>query len=82
MQDRAPGGGWYCFDDTQVDPWDPACLDKDCYGGRFIPEGFTQACGAVWPGLVWCGVAMGARQQPVCDCVRLAAGVAGGWARC
>lgn len=41
-QDRSPGGGWFCFDDTSVEPWDPSKLDKDCFGGRFIPEGFTQ----------------------------------------
>ena len=44
MQDRQPGGEWYCFDDTNVEPWDPAKLDMDCFGGRFIPEGFTQEC--------------------------------------
>ncbi|KAL4452636.1 hypothetical protein ABPG75_008298 [Micractinium tetrahymenae] len=44
IKDRGPGGGWYCFDDTCVDPWDPCQLDKDCFGGRFIPEGFTQEC--------------------------------------
>jgi hypothetical protein len=42
LQDRQPGGGWYCFDDTSVEAWDPAKLDRDCFGGRFVPEGFTQ----------------------------------------
>ncbi|EFN51470.1 hypothetical protein CHLNCDRAFT_59229, partial [Chlorella variabilis] len=44
IKDRQPGGEWYCFDDTNVEPWDPAKLDMDCFGGRFIPEGFTQEC--------------------------------------
>ena len=25
-----------------VEPWDPANLDKDCFGGRYVPEGSTQ----------------------------------------
>jgi hypothetical protein len=45
-QDREHGTAdkerWYCFDDTSVEPWDPASLDKDCFGGRFVPEGLTQ----------------------------------------
>ncbi len=47
LQDRSPTGSWFCFDDTSVEPWDPAKLDKDCFGGRFIPEGFTQVRGGV-----------------------------------
>jgi hypothetical protein len=39
-QERKPGGGgtWHCFDDNAVDPWDVACLEKDCYGGRFTAD--------------------------------------------
>ncbi|KAL4854761.1 Ubiquitin carboxyl-terminal hydrolase 24 [Chlorella vulgaris] len=44
IKDRQHGGRWYCFDDTSVDLWDPANLNKDCYGGRFVPEGFTHEC--------------------------------------
>ena len=32
------GGTWHCFDDNAVDPWDVACLEKDCYGGRFTAD--------------------------------------------
>jgi hypothetical protein len=41
-QDRAPGGGWFCFDDTNVEPWDLARLPTECFGGKFVPEGVTQ----------------------------------------
>lgn len=63
-QDREDGTAgaerWYCFDDTSVEPWDPASLDKDCFGGRFVPEGLTQVaqgggggvCGVCVEGLV------------------------------
>ena len=39
-QERKQGGGgtWHCFDDNAVDPWDVACLEKDCYGGRFTAD--------------------------------------------
>ena len=42
LQDRAPGGRWYCFDDTHVDPWDHAKLAVECFGGKYTPEGVTQ----------------------------------------
>jgi len=41
-KDRDCNGGWYCFDDTTVDPWDPSSIDIDCFGGKFIPEGSNQ----------------------------------------
>lgn len=53
LQDRSPTGGWFCFDDTSVEPWDPAKLDKDCFGGKFVPEGFTQVRSGSWLP-VWC----------------------------
>lgn len=31
-------GRWFCFDDTSVEPWDIAHLERDCFGGRHIPE--------------------------------------------
>ena len=40
-QDRGLGGGWYCFDDTSVEPWDPSRLAVDCFGGKYVPEGLT-----------------------------------------
>ncbi len=33
---------WNHFDDTNVEPWDPATLENDCFGGKFRPEGATQ----------------------------------------
>ena len=29
-------GGWYCFDDERVDPWDISNLAKDCFGGKYM----------------------------------------------
>ena len=31
-------GQWYCFDDTSVEPWDISNLERDCFGGKHIPE--------------------------------------------
>ncbi|PSC74217.1 ubiquitin specific peptidase 24 isoform A [Micractinium conductrix] len=35
---------WYCFDDTAVLPWNEEEIEKDCFGGRYVPEGFTHEC--------------------------------------
>ncbi|KAK9798582.1 hypothetical protein WJX73_003480 [Symbiochloris irregularis] len=32
------GGQWFCFDDTSVEPWNIANLERDCFGGKHIPE--------------------------------------------
>lgn len=40
LQERSSDGGdgqWYCFDDNTVEPWDVADLEKDCFGGKYIP---------------------------------------------
>ena len=31
-------GGWFCFDDTNVTPWNVSKLDEDCFGGRYAPD--------------------------------------------
>lgn len=33
-------GQWLCFDDNQVEPWDIANLDRDCFGGKQSDSGF------------------------------------------
>lgn len=33
----AGAGGWYCFDDNTVEPWDIGDLEKDCFGGKYTP---------------------------------------------
>jgi len=32
-------GQWFCFDDTSVQLWDINDIEKDCYGGDFVPVG-------------------------------------------
>eukprot|EP00890_Picochlorum_soloecismus_P006377 jgi/Picsp_1/6740/NSC_04081-R1_ubiquitin carboxyl-terminal hydrolase 24 len=32
-------GQWFCFDDTSVELWDINDVEKDCYGGDFVPVG-------------------------------------------
>lgn len=32
------GGGWHCFDDNAVEPWDVSNLERDCFGGRFLAD--------------------------------------------
>ena len=39
-KERGPsGGGWQCFDDTTVTPWDPSNMDECCFGGPTGPNG-------------------------------------------
>ena len=45
--DASPGLSeqWYCFDDVNVDSWDAANLDRDCFGGKYTlnPQHFKGA---------------------------------------
>lgn len=37
-------GRWFCFDDSSVEPWDVANLERDCFGGKQAAEfGFPDA---------------------------------------
>ena len=36
--DLPNAGQWFCFDDNSVDPWDIKNLDRDCFGGKFVPD--------------------------------------------
>jgi hypothetical protein len=31
-------GTWWSFDDNNVEPWDPAQMDRDCFGGKSTME--------------------------------------------
>jgi hypothetical protein len=35
-----PSSGWYCFDDQTCEPWDVSKLDPDCYGGKYVVDGY------------------------------------------
>ena len=37
-QGSANAGKWFCFDDNQVEPWDLANLDRDCFGGKYTVD--------------------------------------------
>lgn len=37
-------GQWYCFDDNTVEPWDLGEMERDCFGGKYVPA-------ATFPGL-------------------------------
>ena len=32
-------GTWRRYDDTFVEPYDPSCLEDDCFGGSFVQNG-------------------------------------------
>ena len=35
QQGQGPNAGrWFCFDDSSVEPWDIANLERDCFGGK------------------------------------------------
>lgn len=36
--------GWYCFDDTSVEQWEPSNMEEDCFGGKYLPDGHNQEC--------------------------------------
>lgn len=42
QEGQGPAAGqWLCFDDNQVEPWDVANLDRDCFGGKQSESGFA-----------------------------------------
>ena len=42
IRERTSPGGWFCFDDTTVEPWDLMQLDPECFGGHFVVEGTNE----------------------------------------
>ncbi|EIE24996.1 hypothetical protein COCSUDRAFT_46553 [Coccomyxa subellipsoidea C-169] len=41
QEGQGPAAGqWLCFDDNQVEPWEIANLDRDCFGGKHSDSGF------------------------------------------
>ena len=42
QEGQGPAAGqWLCFDDNQVEPWDVANLDRDCFGGKQSESSFA-----------------------------------------
>ena len=57
-------GQWYCYDDTSVEPWDIANLERDCFGGRTYVPGSDMYSSPLQAGPPVCMLCMAVRLLP------------------